>query len=270
MIHFVYLHYGPSENLRRELKYSFLTLRRFLDPAQHRVAIYTDAPDLFAAWPVAVLSIADKVDEYSAAGRYNHRIKLAVLSDALGRFGDAVLLDSDSIVLAGFPASVAGKLRHGAVMNRFEVRNPAPELAGFETSLPQAGRYRYDPERSVMFNSGIIGATAAHVPVVEDALALVDAFLARPTAPETARRGEQIAMSEAFRVHGVAIAEIYDTFLHYWKRSWKRYADYRLATLLPADWNDLRMPAAELTFSPLAVRLVSLRRSVSKRVRKRA
>lgn len=266
MIHFVYLHYGPSENLRRELKYSFLTLRRFLDPAQHRVAIYTDTPILFAAWPVAIVSIAGKLNDYSAAGRFNHRIKLAVLGDALSRLGDTVLLDSDSIIFAGFPASVADNLRHGAVMNRFEARNPAPEFAGFETTLPHAGRYRYDPERSVMFNSGIIGATAAHAPVVEDALALVDTILARPIAPETANRREQIAMSEAFRVHGVAVGEIYDTFLHYWKRSWKRYADWRLSRILPADWNDLTEPEIALTFKPAAIRFYSIRQSLKKRV----
>ncbi len=117
-----------------------------------------------------------------------------------------------------------------------------------------------------MFNSGIIGATAACVPIVADALALVDAFLARTIAPETANRREQIAMSEAFRVHDVAIAEIYDTFLHYWKRSWKRYADWRLSRILPMDWNDLRWPTAELTFNTAGVRLFSIRRSLRKRL----
>lgn len=145
MIHFVYLHYGASEALRMELKYSYLTLQRFIDPARHRVALFTDAPALFAAWPVATVSIADKIVEYSGGGRFNHRIKLAVLQDALGRFGDAILLDSNSIVLAGFPARVAEGIARGGVMHKFELRNPAPELAGFWTTLPHAGHYQYEP-----------------------------------------------------------------------------------------------------------------------------
>jgi hypothetical protein len=266
MIHFIYLNYGPNANLRRQLKYSFLTLRRSIDPAEHRVAVYTDTPDLFAAWPVAAVSIAGKVSEYSRGGRFGHRIKLVVMHDALTRFGDAILLDSDSIVLAGFPASAAAKLRRGGVMNRFESHNPAPEFAGLEAVLPHAGRYRYDVVMSHMYNSGLIGARAEHAPVLEDAIALTDVFLDGPAAAVTVHRLEQIAISEAFRIHGVAIAEIHDTFLHYWKRSWKYYADRRLPALLSPDWNDLSTPEAELSFTPLNVRLLSLWRSMQKRL----
>ncbi len=266
MINFIYLNYGPNANLRRQLKYSFLTLRRFIEPGEHRVAIYTDTPDLFAAWPVAAVSIAGKVREYSRNGRFGHRIKLVVLHDALTRFGDAVLLDSDSVVLAGFPASVADRLRRGGLMNRFEMRNPAPELAGFEADLPHAGRYRYDVARSHMYNSGLIGARTEHVPVLKDAIELTDGFLDGAAAPATVHRLEQIAVSEAFRIHGVAIAEIHDTFLHYWKRSWKNYADWRLPGLLSPDWNDLTTPAAELTFTVVNIRLLSLWRSLQKRL----
>lgn len=266
MIHFAYLHYGPSEALRLELKYSFLTLRRFLDPARHRVAIYTDNPDTFAAWPVTVVSIAGKIADYTGGGRFNHRIKLAVLREALTGLGDTVLLDSDSIVRDGFPARIDDVLARGAAMNKFELADPAPELAGFEAALPHAGRYRYDPVRSRMFNSGLIAMRAAQAPVAEDALALTDAILDVPVAQETLNRREQLAISEALRVHGVAIAEIDDVFLHYWKRSWKRYADWRLARLLPPDWNDLRPPGGELRFDPLNVRLLSLRQSLKKRL----
>jgi hypothetical protein len=266
MIHFIYLNYGPNANLRRQLKYSFLTLRRFIDPGEHQVAIYTDTPDLFAAWPVAAISIAGKVAEYSLGGRFGHRIKLVVLHDALTRFGDAILLDSDSVVFAGFPASAAAKLRRGGLMNRFEARNPAPEFAGFEADLPHAGHYRYDVERSHMYNSGIIGVGSEHEAVLKDAIALTDVLLDGPAAPATVHRLEQIAISEALRIHGVAIAEIHDTFLHYWKRSWKNYADWRLCALLPPDWDDLTMPEAELTFPLLNIRLLSLWRSVQKRL----
>ncbi len=262
MIHFVYLHYGPNENLRRELKYSLLTLRRHLDPAEHGVAIYTDAPDLFAAWPVIAVSIADKIAEYSRGGRYYHRIKSLVFRDAVSRFGDSVFLDSDSVVRDGFIADLSEKLRAGAVMNAEEKLNPWPQLVGFEAALPHA-HYRYDPTRSRMYNSGLIGARADHAPAVADTVALLDALLEAPIPPHHV---EQLAAAEAFRTHGIPIATVDTTFLHYWKRSWRRYADHRLPKLLPADWNDMSGPAGELAFNLLNVRLLSVWRSMKKRL----
>ncbi len=233
MIHFVYLHYGPNENLRRELKYSLLTLRRRLDPAQHRIAIYTDAPATFAAWPVTTVAIADKMHEYSRGGRFNHRIKLAVLRDALSRFGDAVLLDSDSIVLAGFPASIAQALRAGAAMNRLELRNPAPEFVGFEATCRMPG-YRYDPAQSQMFNSGLIGVRPRTRPSSKMPsrspmhCSMPDSRQRRSIASNRSRCPRRSAFMASRSRRSTT------TFLHYWKRSWRRYADWRLPSLLPA------------------------------------
>lgn len=266
MIHFVYLDYGPRQAYRLELKYSFLTLAPLLDPAAHRVAIYTDAPARYAAWPVAPVPIADKMAEYTAGGRFTHRIKPAIVLDALRRFDAPVLLmDSDSIVGVGFTASVAEKLARGAIMNRFERDDPIPELAGFTASLPHA-TYRYDRAATRMFNSGLVGARPEHIPVIEDALALTDAYLDQPACRDHHFQLEQLAFAEAFRIHGVAIAEIHDTFLHYWPRSQRRYAEWRLPRILPRDWDDLRPPATKLTFNRLNVRLFSGWRSVRKRL----
>lgn len=117
-----------------------------------------------------------------------------------------------------------------------------------------------------MFNAGLIGLRAERASIVADAIALTDALLDVPVAPETVNRREMIGISEAFRIHGAEIAALDDYFLHYWKRSWKRYADWRLPRLLPADWNDLRLPDTVLTFNPLNVRLLSLHRSLKKRL----
>jgi hypothetical protein len=266
MIHFVYLNYGPRQAYRQELKYSFLTLSPFLDPARHRVAIYTDTPDLFAAWPVTPVSIADKMTDYTAGGRFTHRVKPVVVLDALRRFGEPVLLmDSDSIVSDGFVASVTEKLERGAIMNRFERADPIPALADFAAALPHS-RYRYDRHATRMYNSGLVGARPDHVPAIEDAIALTDAFLDQPAARDHHFQLEQLAIAEAFRTHGVAIAEIHDTFLHYWPRSRRRYAEWRLPRILPRDWDNLRPSAAKLTFNRLNVRLFSAWRSVQKRL----
>ena len=65
------------------------------------------------------------------------------------------------------------------VMNRFEMRNPFPPLKGFRTRLPHLGAYRYDVANSWMFNSGLIGMSPAHVPLLDDTLALIDALIGR-------------------------------------------------------------------------------------------
>jgi hypothetical protein len=186
-----------------------------------------------------------------------------IFLDALIRFSDAAaFLDSDSIVSDGFVKEVTEGLSAGAIMNRLEALDPAPHLAGFEAILPHS-RYCYDRLASRMYNSGLIGARPEHAPVIEDAVALLDAFLG---GPNPAPNVEQLAVGEAFRTHGIAIGQIHDTFLHYWPRSRRRYAEWRLPQILPRDWDDLRPPATKLTFNRLNVRLFSLGHSVRKRL----
>src|SRR5579883_1466302 len=167
MLHYLYLDYGGRPQYRRELKYSLISLRQELarqEPAAAAgIVIYTDVPSTYAAWPVEVVDIAGKTQAWSGAGLYHHRIKPAVVLDALRRFDEPVcFLDSDSIIRAGFHAEVTAKMapqevwsvtKAALVMNRFELRNPFPPLKGFRTRLPHLGYYHYDVENSWMFNS---------------------------------------------------------------------------------------------------------------------
>jgi hypothetical protein len=98
-------------------------------------------------------------------------------------------------------------------MNHFELRNPFPPLKGFRTTLPHLGSYRYDTANSWMFNSGLIGVAPVHVPVMEDVLAFIDALIGRAHKFPTI---EQLALSEVARLNQIPIAEVADTFLHYW------------------------------------------------------
>src|ERR1700749_3415750 len=87
MLHYLYLDYGGLPKYRRELKYSLISLRQELgEAADGTVAIYTDAPQLYANWPVAVVDIAGQMRAWSGDGLYPHRIKPAVVRDALDRF----------------------------------------------------------------------------------------------------------------------------------------------------------------------------------------
>ena len=250
MLHYLYLDYGGRPQYRRELRYSLISLRTELgEEADARIAVYTDAPDLYARWPVQVVDISQHTQAWSGDGLYHHRIKPAVVLDALTRFaGPVCFLDSDSIIRPGFHAEVSAKLapqevwsvtKTAVVMNRFELMNPFPPLKGFATRLPHLGYYHYDQASSWMFNSGLIGVTPEHVKVMEDTLAFIDALIGRAHKFPTL---EQLALSEVVRLNQIPIAEVRDTLLHYWQGRRRVYMANEIEKALSPDWNDLTPP----------------------------
>ena len=232
MLHYLYLDYGGLPQYRRELRYSLISLQAALgaEPGA-RIVIYTDAPTVYARWPVEVVDISGRIQAWSGDGLYHHRIKPAVVLDALKRFDAPVcFVDSDSIIRPGFHAEVSAKMapqdvwsvtKCAVVMNGFELMNPFPPLKGFRTTLPHAGYYHYDVTQSWMFNSGLIGVSPMHIPIMEDTLAYIDALIGRAKKFPTL---EQLALSEVLRISQTAVAEVKDTFLHYWQgrqRIWR-------------------------------------------------
>src|SRR5271154_7587702 len=108
MLHYLYLDYGGLPQYRRELKYSLISLRQELAGYEAngapgaRIAVYTDAAQVYANWPVEVVDIAARTQAWSGQGIYHHRIKPAAVLDALKRFEAPVcFLDSDTIVKPG-------------------------------------------------------------------------------------------------------------------------------------------------------------------------
>jgi len=250
MLHYLYLDYGGLAKYRRELRYSLISLKAELgESPDARVLIYTDAPTVYARWPVEVVDISPHIQAWSGDGLYHHRIKPAVVLDALKRFDAPVcFVDSDSIIRPGFHAEVTEKMapqdvwsvtRCAVVMNGFELMNPFPPLKGFRTHLPHLGRYHYDVTQSWMFNSGLIGVSPVHIPIMEDTLAYIDALIGRAGKFPTL---EQLALSEVLRVSQTAVAEVTDTFLHYWQGRRRIYMANEIEKSLSADWNDLTPP----------------------------
>jgi hypothetical protein len=254
MLHYLYLDYGGLARYRRELKYSLISLRQELGQElgaapDAKITVYTDAPSVYDRWPVEVVDIAGQVQAWSGGGLYHHRIKPAVVLDALNRFAAPVcFVDSDSIIKPGFHAEVTEKMapqevwsvtKTAVVMNQFELRNPFPPLKGFRTRLPHLGSYRYDIANSWMFNSGLIGVSPVHVPVMEDTLALIDALIGRARKFPTI---EQLALSEVARLNQIPIAAVADTFLHYWQGRRRIYMANQIEKSLSPDWNDLTPP----------------------------
>jgi hypothetical protein len=254
MLHYLYLDYGGKAKYRRELRYSLISLQVELgaEPGNAggaRIVIYTDAPTVYARWPVEVVDISAHIQAWSGDGLYHHRIKPAVVLDALKRFDAPVcFVDSDSIIRPGFHAEISAKMapqdvwsvtKCAVVMNGFELMNPFPPLKGFRTHLPHLGRYHYDVTQSWMFNSGLIGVSPVHVPIMEDTLAYIDALIGRAAKFPTL---EQLALSEVLRVSQTAVAEVKDTFLHYWQGRRRIYMANEIEKSLSADWNDLTPP----------------------------
>ena len=252
MLNYLYLDYGGRAHYRAELKYSLISLRVELDPARARIVVASDAPELYRNWPVRVMDIAPRIREWSGNGLYYHRIKPALVRDALTSFAEPVLfLDSDSIVRPGFHAEVAEKMATSVVLNRFEKHNPYPPLKGFRTTLPHLGAYRYDMAHSLMFNSGLIGMEPAHISLLDDTLAMIDALIGRAKKFPAI---EQFALSEVLRLSQVGIAEIHDTFLHYWQGRRRIYMAGRIARDLSANWDDLTPPRQWAEMNYWAVR----------------
>jgi hypothetical protein len=241
MLTYLYLDYGGLPKFRQELKYSLISLRTELGDRPARIAVYSDAPGIYRNWPVTAVDIAAEIAPWSGGGHYHHRIKPAVAWDALARFsGPVCFVDADSIVRLGFHAEVTAKMAGGSVvMNGFEKKNPYPPLSGFRCRLPHLGDYHYDVGASVMFNSGLIGVRPEHASVLEDTLAMIDALIGR------ARKFpaiEQFALSDVLRLKGVPVAEVKDTFLHYWQGRRRIYMANEIAKSLSPEWDDLTPP----------------------------
>jgi len=208
------------------LRYSLATLLAEIPEAQ--VVVYTDKPRIYETLHAGVTprALGDDFARWTREGAYPHRIKPCVLLDALGRFGGrCALLDTDSYIAPGFAATLAEAIAAGPAMDHFEGRDPYPEIAGWSATLP-GGRYVYDPQTAIMFNSGLVAAEAGRDDAaLADALALIDALW------DDGRRLfkiEQIAVSEAFRRRSPPIGEMRPAFQHYYRRSLKRYMHWRI------------------------------------------
>ena len=173
---------------------------------------------------------------------YHHRLKPKVLADALRRFGrPCVLLDLDSFVRPGFAAAVALALADGAAMNFLVRRDPYPDVPAFETQLPHLGAYRLDHAQARMWNSGLVAVAPAQLPLIDDAVALIDRLW---DAGVHRHDIEQFAISECLRLGGVRIKTIDDVFVHYcarWSRRYMRRALMRRTPGEPAPFSKTRV-----------------------------
>jgi hypothetical protein len=226
---FLYIDYGHSPWIGRELRYSLATLLAEYADRPAQVVVYTDKPALYAGLHprVGARDISPDLPAMTRGGAYSHRIKPCVLSLALRDIGGAcVALDTDSYIEPGFADALAVAARRGPIMDHFERADPYPEASGFEAKLPNSGDYRYEPAAALMYNSGLVAVDARRdAAAIQDAIALIDALI---DAGKLRFDIEQIAVSETLRRAGAPIGELAPFFQHYFRRSLKRYMHWRI------------------------------------------
>jgi hypothetical protein len=230
MATFVYIDYGPSPDIAIELQYSVATLFEEYAGREPDVVVYTDKPSVYAGLhpKLTARPFGAELANWSRDGLYGHRVKPTALLDALRNIdAQCVLVDTDTFFRPGFAGAVGAALAAGgAAMDHFERDDPCPACAGIEVATPNSGRYAYDPATARMYNSGLVAVSRErHAPMLQDALALIDGWL---DAGVRQFNIEQIAVSEAFRLHEEPIAEMKPWFEHYYRRSQKSYMRPRI------------------------------------------
>ena len=112
MLRYLYLDYGGLAKYRRELKYSLISLRQDWPRMPLDRGLYRCARALCQLAGDGGGHCRRRSRPGRAAGFYHHRIKPAVVLDALARFaGPVCFLDSDSIMQPGFHAEVRRRWR---------------------------------------------------------------------------------------------------------------------------------------------------------------
>jgi hypothetical protein len=262
---YVYLCFGKSPSIRRELGYSMETLLAEIGGDSSRISIFTDRPQDFAGWRERIVDIGADLGEMTWGRRYPFRAKPIVLVRALRLHGRAcVLLDTDSFIRPGLDKAVAQALAEGAAMNSFVRDDPYPFFGPFETNLPRLGRYRFDPAVSKMLNSGLVAARFEHAELIEDAVVLLDRLW---TAGLLRHDIEQFAVAECFRIAGVPVSLINREFEHYCPHWSKRYMRRRLRRRSPPPGAATSGARASIPFSKARVRLFKFRSLVRLAIR---
>lgn len=232
----IYFAYG-REDIFEQTLYSILTLLHVCERERRgcRIAVYTDAPERFAALPVDVVALSQaRLDEWLGGSDYIHRRKTCVILDALERFANKVaFIDSDTWFLA-HPERIFARVGPGRaafhICEGFVASTATPfdsalarQLEAIPLTLRSGELVTFGP-RTRMWNTGVVGIDPADREAMLDALALGEAIW-RTADPAGAfgkkiHHAEQFATGYALR-HAV-LSEAADCVYHYWPGEAKR------------------------------------------------
>lgn len=232
---FLYIEYGGQNKYISELKYSLATLFDHHALTPDEIWVYTEDISRYANLPVTPKSIAAELEAYSLGGVYAHRIKPCAVNKALAELPpdtNLVFVDTDTYFKSSLTRRLSTISQRHVLMNKFEKINPYENDVLEHLQLPSGKKYRYDTQKSVMFNSGFLGLNRAHIPCMKDAIAIIDGMI---QAKFKAHTIEQCAVSEAFRIHGIAISEVDAELEHYWPSTDKKYMHHHLSKISDAN-----------------------------------
>lgn len=243
----LYLCYGQEEIFRQTL-FSILSLMHVCGPhlGGHRVAVYTDRPERFAALPVECVALSEALlDSWMGGSDYIHRRKTCTIIAALDRFASPVaFVDADTYYTADpsrlfarvGPGRACFHLCEGFVEHTgtpFD-RALAKQLARADLRLRSGEPVRLAGAR--MWNTGVVGVDPADRPLMLDALELSDRIWA--TADPAGAFGKKIHHAEQFATgyafRNCRLGEAGDCLYHYWPKAAKEAFAPVLADLFGA------------------------------------
>lgn len=232
----VYFAYG-REDIFEQTLYSILSLLHVCERERRgcRIAVYTDAPERFAALPVEIVALSQaQLDEWLGGSDYIHRRKTCVILDALERFADKMaFIDSDTW-FAAHPARIFAVVGPGRaafhICEGFVASTGTPfdsalarQLEREPLTLRSGEKVAFGP-RTRMWNTGVIAIDPAEREAMLDALALSDAIWR--TADPAGAYGKKIHHAEQFAtgyaLRHAALSEAAGCVYHYWPVEAKR------------------------------------------------
>jgi hypothetical protein len=251
MVNLVVLSYGRESEYKRAILavlsyYSWLPLANKANPT----ILFTDNPAYFAAYLTGLpieyqLLDAEKIKISQGPDQYVHRIKIAIIEEALLLHpGIGVLfVDSDTFFLKN-PADLFGHisplgsvmhLREYALQERHQEATAQRLLATLanETFQTTRGAEHFSGEQ-FCWNSGVLGLDSSRVADLPDVYLLTDKLFAK----SGWRISEQVGFSLILQTRTELRAS--DEFIyHYWKTSEKIAVDALLSPALFANFATL-------------------------------
>lgn len=219
----LYISYGSGAH-EQEVIFSLLSALRWLGPdrANIRFLIFTDRPATFEGLPATVEYIAPQQwTAWAGPTRFNHRLKILALRQALAQYRDpTVLLDGDTW-LRRDPRELFNRIAPGrTLMHIREARivdidspqgtqlNAFLKAERFTWSGAEDGRI---PCTVSLWNAGVIGLHPDDAGLLDEVLTLTDEFCARGSLHIL----EQLAFCLILSTR-TALGEAAEIVFHYW------------------------------------------------------
>ena len=242
----IYFAYG-REDIFAQTLYSILSLLHVCErdgasgrggPGERagcRIAVYTDAPERFAALPVEVVALTQaQLDEWLGGSDYIHRRKTCVILDALDRFAAPVaFIDSDTWFIA-HPGLIFARVGPGRAAFHLCEGFVASTGTPFDSALARqletvpltlrSGEPVVFGPRTRMWNTGVVAVHPAERAALRDALELSDAIwrTADPAGAYGAKIHHPEQFATGYALRDLALSEAADCVYHYWPVAAKR------------------------------------------------